>query len=97
MTFARHQRSDTTTVSFAILSDLHLETPAARPSYSKFSFNHTRPHLVLLGDIGLVSDTRLFSFLEEQLLRFETVFYVLGNHEPHDSTMEATKEALRKF
>ena len=84
-------------ISFAILSDLHLETPASRPTYSDFTFPATCPNLALLGDIGLANDERLFSFLEEQLLRFENVFYVLGNHEPYDSTLETTRHALGAF
>jgi hypothetical protein len=84
-------------ISFAILSDLHLETPAARPSYSDFSIPRTASILALLGDIGLVNDVRLFTFLREQLTKFETVFYVLGNHEPYDSTYQAAKDILQAF
>ena len=50
-------------ISFQILSDLHLETPAARPTYSDFSFSKAAPHLLLLGDIGLTHDSRLLLFL----------------------------------
>ncbi len=84
-------------ISFQILSDLHLETPATRPTYSEFLFPNTSPYLALLGDIGLVHDKRLFTFLQEQLTRFQVVFYVLGNHEPYDSTFEAARDALRAF
>lgn len=82
-------------ISFQILSDLHLETPAARPTYSQFSFARTSPHLVLLGDIGVTHDSRLLSWLREQLEKFETVIYVLGNHEPYDTTFVAAKGVLR--
>lgn len=84
-------------ISFAILSDLHLETPSSRPSYSEFSFEKKSPHLALLGDIGLVYDERLFAFLDDQLLKFEAIFYVLGNHEPYDSDFETCKRRLQEY
>ena len=84
-------------VSFAVLSDVHVETPAARPTYSEFSFVSVCPYLVLLGDIGLANDPRLFTFLEEQLSRYEIVFYVLGNHDPYDSDLNDRKERIRAF
>lgn len=83
--------------SFQILSDLHLETPAARPTYSDFRLRITGPYLVLLGDVGLANDGRLLTFLEAQLERFEIVFYVFGNHEPYDATWEAAKQTMRGF
>lgn len=97
MTTPLPSSSGTPSVSFAILSDLHLETPASRPTYLEFSFAATCPNLALLGDIGLANDPRLFTFLEDQLSRFKIVFYVLGNHEPYDSTLEAAREALKAF
>ena len=84
-------------VSFQILSDLHLETPAARPTYSEFSFYNNGSCLVLLGNIGHASDSRLFAFLETQLSRFEIVFYILGNHEPYGDTLDEAKDSLRKY
>lgn len=84
-------------VSFVVLSDLHLETPAARPTYSHFSINSGCQHLALLGDIGLAHDARLFSFLEDQLHKFAVVFYVMGNHEPYDSNLDTAKTKLRAF
>ena len=84
-------------ISFQILSDLHLETPAARPTYSDFSFYNNSSCLVLLGDIGHVSDSRLYAFLETQLSRFDIIFYVLGNHESYGGTLEAAKKSLREY
>ena len=80
-----------------ILSDLHLETPATRPSYSEFSFEKTSLYIALLGDIGLVNDSRLFSFLNVQLHRYKIVLYVLGNHEPYDSQVHIAKDTLKAF
>ena len=95
MATALCRSSKASSVSFAILSDLHLETPVTRPTYSEFALATTCPNLALLGDIGLVNDARLFSFLEEQLLRFVVVFYVLGNHEPYDSTLDTARDTFR--
>lgn len=78
-------------VSFAILSDLHLETPASRPTYAEISFENTAQCLVLLGDIGAATDERLFDFLNLQLQVFDKIFYVLGNHEPYGSDYETVK------
>lgn len=84
-------------VQLQILSDLHLETPATRPTYFEFEFEPQCPYLALLGDIGLVSHDSLFGFLEKQLERFRTVLYVLGNHEPYDSTFASAKQELGDF
>ena len=84
---------------FMIVSDLHLETPASRPAYADYDLE-PRPecrHLCLLGDIGLVSDGRLFDFLERQLRKFEIIFYVIGNHEPYGTDYATAKEVLRSF
>ncbi|KAJ5544852.1 hypothetical protein N7461_007156 [Penicillium sp. DV-2018c] len=45
---------------FQIISDLHLESPAA---YDVFEVNPKAPYLALLGDIGYVKDEGLFHFL----------------------------------
>ncbi len=70
-------------VQLQIMSDLHLETPRYMPMYNAFNITPRCPHLALLGDIGNVHDTKLFSFLESQLWQFDIVFFVLGNHEPY--------------
>jgi hypothetical protein len=80
-----------------IMSDLHLETPQARPTYGEFKIRSQCPYLALLGDIGNVSDTRLFTFLEEQLQQFEIVFYLLGNHEPYGTTFPDARSTVRAF
>ncbi|KAI1912940.1 hypothetical protein LOZ12_004821 [Ophidiomyces ophidiicola] len=77
-------------VCFQILSDLHLESPSA---YSVFSIPPKSQQLALLGDIGNVRDQEFFPFIEKQLAHFQTVFFLLGNHEPyHSSWAEARKQ-----
>ena len=80
-----------------IMSDLQLETPAARPTYEEFDIQPECQCLALLGDIGNVSDSRLFDFFERQLRRFETVMFLLGNHEPYGTSFSKAVEAVRDF
>ncbi|KAF2005953.1 hypothetical protein P154DRAFT_551251 [Amniculicola lignicola CBS 123094] len=88
---------------FQIHSDLHLETPLARPSYAYFSCPTNFPlhasNLFLLGDIGYVRDASLFTFLTALLQRTPNlkIFYVLGNHEAYGVTLAYAKERLRAF
>lgn len=85
-------------VQLQVMSDLHLETPRFMPMYGEFKITPRCPHLALLGDIGSVHDARLFAFLEVQLLQFEIVFYVLGNHEPYGpDTHEAAVAIMENF
>ena len=80
--------------AFQIVSDLHLET---YPSYKSFTLKQTAPNLALLGDIGLVADDALFTFLEKQLTRYWNVFYLPGNHEPIETSWPQAKARLRAF
>ncbi|KAF2435007.1 hypothetical protein EJ08DRAFT_668033 [Tothia fuscella] len=84
---------------FQIVSDLHLETPLLRPSYSKYTQEIEARHLCLLGDIGLVKDDGLFHFLETLLKKTPNliILYVLGNHESYQMTLAAGKQKLRDF
>ena len=84
---------------FMIVSDLHLETPATRPTYDRYDIKPELgcKHLCLLGDIGLVSDSRLLGFLQRQLQRFEIVFYAFGNHEPYNTDYATAKQILGSF
>lgn len=84
---------------FQIMSDLHLETPLARPTYDNFAQTiiPQSPYLALLGDIGYACDTRLFEFLEEQLHHFQIVFFLLGNHEAYGTSVPATKALVEAF
>lgn len=80
-------------VPFQILSDLHLET---HPSYN-FPIKQTAPYLALLGDIGHVVDGGLFEFLEAQLRKYWIVFFLLGNHEPTQTSWPVAKNTVREF
>lgn len=80
--------------TFQIVSDLHLENPAA---YGVFEIPPSAPYLALLGDIGVVKDDGFFSFIEAQLPNFEIVFLLLGNHEPWYSSWKTTKQKLHQF
>lgn len=83
---------DETTIQ--LLSDLHLEAPKA---YDIFEVPVNAPHLALLGDIGYTTHNGLFAFLQAQLSKFKTVFFLLGNHEPYYSSWAASKARLTKF
>jgi len=72
-----------------ILSDLHLEAPAA---YDIFAITPTAEYLALLGDIGYTKDVGLIEFLRKHLAKFKIIFYVLGNHEPYHSSYAASKQ-----
>ncbi|KAF2669582.1 hypothetical protein BT63DRAFT_433030 [Microthyrium microscopicum] len=82
-----------------IISDLHLETPLAIPSYSKFRLQLHSNILCLLGDIGLVKDAGLFTFLENLLSSTSNlrIFYVLGNHEAYQMTLQKACQTLEQF
>lgn len=77
-----------------LLSDLHLETPQA---YEIFEIIPTAPHLALLGDIGCVKDTNYLDFIKNQLSNFQTVFLLIGNHEPYHSSWSSVKRKIRQF
>ncbi|OJJ42609.1 hypothetical protein ASPZODRAFT_76546 [Penicilliopsis zonata CBS 506.65] len=81
-------------MTFQIVSDLHLEAPAA---YDLFEIPARAPFLALLGDIGNVKDAGLFSFLETQLGVFQVVFFLLGNHEPYHTNWTSAKERIHAF
>ena len=80
-----------------LLSDLHLETPLIRPLYSTFKIPPRSRYLALLGDIGYASDPRLFTFLELQLQHFQLVFFLLGNHEPYNTSFPLAKARIAAF
>ncbi|KAI1290532.1 Ser/Thr protein phosphatase superfamily [Xylaria venustula] len=82
-------------VNLQVISDIHLESPKG---YDIFEITPKAPHLALLGDIGCVfHEQEYFDFLRRHLMKFRTVFLVLGNHEPWHSTWDSTKEAIRGF
>jgi hypothetical protein len=77
-----------------VLSDLHLETPAA---YDVFTIRPYTSTLALLGDLGCVKDAGFFEFLQQQLSNFRLVLFVLGNHEPYHSNWDDVKTRLNRF
>jgi hypothetical protein len=52
-----------------------------------------------LGDIALVKNEGLFVFLRRVLDRYQgtSIFYILGNHEAYQMTLENAIQKLRKF
>lgn len=81
-------------LNFQILSDLHLESPAA---YDTFDIDPKAPYLALLGDIGYVKDAGFLDFLRKQLKVFRIVFLVLGNHEPYHSAWPDAISEVNRF
>ena len=70
-----------------LMSDLHLEIErGVEFDYDRFEIPTAASTLALLGDIGVACDGRLFPFLRNQLKHFDTILYVLGNHESYRST-----------
>ena len=84
-------------VKIQLMSDLHLETPQARPMYQDFEIPPKCQYLTILGDIENIGDSRLFDFLEKQLRSFEVVFYLLGNHELFGMTRLEVQTSVRAF
>jgi predicted phosphodiesterase len=84
---------------FQIVSDLHLETPITSPSYSKFRLNIQASNLCLLGDIGLVKDDSLFTWIRKLLAATPNlkIFYILGNHEPYGIALAAARSRMSSF
>lgn len=73
-------------VSFQILSDLHLEV---NQHYSCYEIPACAEHLILAGDIGRLTDYEDYrNFLQRLIDRFKLVFLVLGNHELYNETFE---------
>lgn len=81
------------------MSDLHLETPLNQPSYRKFEMNIEADYLCLLGDIELIQNTDFFWFLENILQRYQglTILYILGNHEPYQTSLNIAHDAIHNF
>ena len=76
-----------------LMSDLHLEIERGMEvDYDNFDIPVLVPTLALLGDIGVVDDPRLFLFLRKLLGRFETILYVLGNHESYRATYVSAEQ-----
>ncbi|TVY34875.1 Uncharacterized protein LOCC1_G008748 [Lachnellula occidentalis] len=81
--------------SFQILSDLHLEVGQ---QYSTFEIPPSAPYLILAGDIGrLIDYDSYLAFLARQTQGFEKVFLVLGNHEFYGLSFSAGLEQAQKL
>ena len=78
-----------------IVSDLHLEAPAAYDTFKVKSDN--AEYLALIGDIGHVQDPGLYEFLSKQLLHFAVVFFVCRNHEPYHSDWPTAINKLNEY
>lgn len=86
---------DKSSVSFQVLSDLHLEI---NQQYLHFEIPVCAKHLILAGDIGrLVDYDNYLGFLRKQTDRFELVFLVLGNHEFYNDTIAAGLQRARQL
>ncbi|KAL4908811.1 hypothetical protein BDW74DRAFT_187328 [Aspergillus multicolor] len=77
-----------------VMSDLHLESPAA---YDVFKIDPKAPFLALLGNIGYVKDDGFFLFFRNQLANFKIVFLILGNHEAYYSSWVEAKANVKRF
>ena len=87
--------SKSSSPSFQILSDLHLEVGQ---QYSSFEIPTSAPYLILAGDIGRLIDYHSYlAFLALQTRRFEKVFLILGNHEFYGLSSTAGLEHARKL
>ncbi|OJZ84724.1 hypothetical protein ASPFODRAFT_34948 [Aspergillus luchuensis CBS 106.47] len=82
-------------VSFQILSDLHLEV---NQQYSSYEIPACAEHLILAGDIGRLTDYEEYrNFLQKLTDRFKLVFLVLGNHEFYIERFETGIERAKRL
>ncbi|KAJ2974966.1 hypothetical protein NQ176_g5781 [Zarea fungicola] len=78
-----------------VLSDIHLEVGQ---QYTSFTFPATAPYLLLAGDVGRLLDYDSYlAFLKKQILRYENVFLVLGNHEFYGMSYSAALESAQRL
>jgi predicted phosphodiesterase len=81
--------------SFQILSDLHLEVGQ---QYSAFQIPPSAPYLILAGDIGRLIDYAAYlDFLARHIERFNKVFLILGNHEFYELSISAGIEEAERL
>ncbi|KXG49723.1 uncharacterized protein PGRI_056910 [Penicillium griseofulvum] len=86
------QKPSSPSVSFQILSDLHLEISQ---EYS-FEIPVCSKYLILAGDIGRLEDYDKYrDFLQIQTSKFELVFLALGNHEFYETTFNTGLEKAK--
>ncbi|KAJ5715680.1 calcineurin-like phosphoesterase [Penicillium malachiteum] len=81
--------------SFQVLSDLHLEISQL---YSSYEIPVCADHLILAGDIGRLIDYEGYrDFLQKQTDQFKPVTLVLGNHEFYEGTLEEGLEKAKRL
>ncbi|TPR07543.1 CorA-like Mg2+ transporter family protein [Aspergillus niger] len=82
-------------VSFQILSDLHLEV---NQQYSSYEIPACAEYLILAGDVGRLTDYNDYrNFLQKQTDRFRSVFLLLGNHEFFNETFDTGIEMAKQL
>ncbi|KAE8146849.1 Metallo-dependent phosphatase-like protein [Aspergillus avenaceus] len=82
-------------LTFQVLSDLHLEINQQYPSYE---IPACARHLILAGDIGRLADYDGYrNFLQRQTDQFNIVLLVFGNHEFYNDTFAAGLEKARQL
>ncbi|KAJ5741136.1 hypothetical protein N7493_001008 [Penicillium malachiteum] len=81
--------------SFQVLSDLHLEISQL---YSSYEIPVCADHLILTGDIGRLIDYEGYhDFLKTQKDQFKSVILVLGNHEFYEGTQAEGLEKAKQL
>jgi Calcineurin-like phosphoesterase len=82
-------------VSFQVLSDLHLEV---NQQYSSYDIPRCADHLILAGDIGRLADYDDYrDFLQKQTQRFKLIFLILGNHEFYNGSFACGLQRARQL
>jgi len=82
-------------VSFQVLSDLHLEI---NQQYQSYEVPPCADSLILAGDIGRLADYDSYrDFLQKQTQNFKLVFLILGNHEFYNGTYTFGIERARQL
>ncbi|KAH7101866.1 Ser/Thr protein phosphatase protein [Auriculariales sp. MPI-PUGE-AT-0066] len=80
-----------------IMSDLHLEMERGSHELYNYDIQPQASTLILLGDIGYTISDELFTWFEQQLLKFVTVVFVPGNHEPYWASLSESTKRLEDF
>lgn len=82
-------------ISFQVLSDLHLEI---NQQYESYEIPLCADYLILAGDIGRLADYDKYrDFLHKQTQQFKLVFLILGNHEFYNGTYKFGLEKAKQL
>ncbi|EJT99603.1 hypothetical protein DACRYDRAFT_55626, partial [Dacryopinax primogenitus] len=80
-----------------LLSDAHLELGQPdEPAYT-YDFPVMAEDVALLGDMGHTISDGLFEWFDVQLTRFRRVFYLAGNHEAYEWSLEESHKRLQDY